>query len=502
MDQKDYCKISNVNSREEFEKLLSHIKETGFPALRSNIARIRFSGNDQQVTIIQLARQILRDPGLSAKMLKIANSPFFNPGLYRVRTITRAIVLLGLRNVSTLLRSIAFLEDVVNCKELEKAIEQILTALRKAELAKHLAEATGSSSPEEIFVGALMHNIGEIVFASFVSPELNAQIEKISKEQNLSKSQVQRKILGFSPEDITATLNKEWKLSPVLDELFSKGAKSKSCKLILYADKVIELTESKDVPKDPSKVQDVLKDMSTDLGITPKTAIECIKSAKEDFQRLEKTYSQHFQTLHKASKRDDENDLKSPEALTAPEDQSHVSSEKVLEIFDYLQDIISMLFKGFNDPHLLFSLIMEAIYSGLEMDVTFFGLLSTDRKCFKIRHNLTRPGINNVNIPEIITFKNPRMNLFVELLNTEEAFWINEKSSPELLAKAKSIPASGIIHIPCFLMPVRPQNKTIGFIYADSRSKDNHLNESTFSIFTMLGKLATIGLSFLTTDAK
>ncbi len=494
--------VGVVKSKKDFEKLMEYLKGSGFPALRRTISRMKFCSVDEKTTVMEIARRILEDPGLSTRLLKVANSPVFNPGLYRVRTVTRAIVMLGIRNVMSIVRTIAFLEDVVSIKEMAKVVEKIVMALKKAELAKRLAETTMDLLPEEVFLGALMYDIGEMIYAAFVDPSIDDQISKIAREKKISKQVVQRKVLGFAPEDITATLNKEWKVSEVIDDIFSPGKKSQKSKIVLCAGKIVDLLESND-QEAPTRLQSLLKNMSSELKLPLKSMVECIKNAKEDFQRLEKVYESDLRKLKKRSQRDQtEKDQELPVSAESIDKIQPIKPDSLYRIFEILNDIISMMFKGFSDPHLLFSLVMEAIYSGLDMDVAMFGLLSTDKKYFQIRHNLVKPGVNNVKIPETISFKNPRMNLFIDLLNLDSPLWINENSPPELLAKANSIPASGVVHIPCFLMPVRPKNKTIGFIYADCRSRNELVNENSFMVFTMLGQLATIGLSFLVTESQ
>ncbi len=495
--------VSVVKSREDLEKLINYLKGDGFPALRKTVSRMKFYSVDEKTTIVEMARRILEDPGLSTRLLKVANSPVFNPGLYRVRTVTRAIVMLGIRNVMLIIRTIAFLEDVANVKEMARVIDKIVMALKKAELARHLAETTMDFLPEEVFLGALMYDIGDIIYAAFVDPSVDEQISRIAQEKRVPKQVVQRNILGYAPADITAILNREWKVSEVIDDVFSPGKKSRKSKMVLCAGRVVELIESSD-PEASAKLQSFLKSMSSELKIPLKSVVECIKKAREDFQRLEKIYESDLRKLKRYVRKDkiEEEEREAPVDSEVSYEIPSVKPDSLYRIFEILNDIISMMFKGFSDPHLLFSLVMEAIYSGLDMDVAMFGLLSTDRKCFQIRHNLVKPGINNVKIPESISFKNPRMNLFIDLLNLDTSLWISENSPPELLAKANSVPASGIVHIPCFLMPVRPKNKTIGFIYADCRSRSELIDENSFMIFTMLGQLATIGLSFLVTESQ
>ena len=57
-----------------------------------------------------IAEVILHDPALSARILKVANSPFFNPG-FKVESIDRALTFIGMNQLEELVLGTAVMES-------------------------------------------------------------------------------------------------------------------------------------------------------------------------------------------------------------------------------------------------------------------------------------------------------------------------------------------------------------------------------------------------------
>lgn len=500
--------MEKAASKEDFQKVLRNIAKEGLPVFRKTLQNLKLVGFSDQVSLSELAKNILRDPGLSARIVKLANSPVYNTGVFRIRSVTRAIVMLGIRNVITLAATAAFFEDVVNSRHFSSIISRLLKMLKEAEYAKQLAMAAKDPSPEEIFLADLMQNLGYLVVEAFVDRATLKEIESLVKMSDLPLEAAQKRILGISAKEVAAFLNREWQLSEIADEALSGGRKSTRGKILDFATQIENLLENNG--NNSSRWQALIKEISAELHIPAQIVMSAIKQGVHNCEALEKLYKEYAYTvarteLGREKRKNEGADQSGPELSEKTSTAGHIkpataSDEVILDIF---QDIIAMMYRGFTDPHLLFSLIMEGIYTGLSMDVVLFGLLSRDRKFFEIRHFLVKPDLaDEVEIPEIISFKNPKVNLFYSLLREDYPLWIREKGDPVVLAKAKSAPAVSIVNIPCFIAPICPKRRTIGFVYADARKRPEHMNEQTFGIFTTLSQLAALGLSFVTSSSN
>ncbi|MDD2914835.1 MAG: HDOD domain-containing protein [Gallionella sp.] len=105
----------------------------------------------------KIARLIVQDVGLSAPMLKLANSPFFGLRI-KVSSVPQAVTVLGLRNTVNLLSNVALRANVVpNLAGMDEFWDRSnMTALAASRIA---AQIPGTSCDDAYTVG-LFHDCG------------------------------------------------------------------------------------------------------------------------------------------------------------------------------------------------------------------------------------------------------------------------------------------------------------------------------------------------------
>ncbi|MEM7253887.1 MAG: HDOD domain-containing protein, partial [Pseudomonadota bacterium] len=106
---------------------------------------------------------ISQDPNLTARLLKVVNSPFYGVGR-RVDTVSRAIAIVGIRDLYNLVVAVSAVNrfshiaiDLVNMDTFWR--HSLFTAL----LSRALAKRAGILHPERLFVAGLLHEIGALV---------------------------------------------------------------------------------------------------------------------------------------------------------------------------------------------------------------------------------------------------------------------------------------------------------------------------------------------------
>ena len=135
------------------------------------MAAVRMAVVDWRRMLARLEKAVAMDQALTAKILRIANSPFYG-AVREIKTVSEAIVRLGfvtIRNwtLVTATRSV-FLGAGATPLFHKIWRQSILTAMA----AQLVAQTVRKSEPETVFVGGLMQNIGQLVLAA---PEGDAQ---------------------------------------------------------------------------------------------------------------------------------------------------------------------------------------------------------------------------------------------------------------------------------------------------------------------------------------
>ena len=186
------------------------------PAMPKAALHILSVIEDPRTTATRLERAVAMDQALTAKILRIANSPFYG-AVREIKTVSEAIVRLGfvtIRNwtLVTATKSV-FLGSGAGLL-FHKIWRQSVMSAMASQL---VAQAVRKADPETVFVGGLMQNIGQLVLARS-HPELFQQVLTVSAEEGLPYHVVEQELLGFDHGDLGALLIKEWNLSEDLEQ--------------------------------------------------------------------------------------------------------------------------------------------------------------------------------------------------------------------------------------------------------------------------------------------
>jgi putative nucleotidyltransferase with HDIG domain len=156
-----------------------------------------------------LARIISLDPGLSVYLLRIANSALYSfPS--RIDTVSRAVALLGARQVSVLALGVSVLKSYnqrpVKALDMERFWRHSIAC---AILAQAIAARSGRKNGERFFVAGLLHDLGRLAIFEAI-PDLAREILERTEAEHLQVVQAERKVLGFDHARLGAILLRKW----------------------------------------------------------------------------------------------------------------------------------------------------------------------------------------------------------------------------------------------------------------------------------------------------
>jgi HD-like signal output (HDOD) protein len=194
---------------EEHKRSLLSIRD--LPTLPSVLDEITRLVDDPDSSTEQIAHVITRDQALSAKVLKMVNSPIYGfPG--RISSVHHALVLLGLNVIRGIIISTTVFEMMI----------QSMTGLWAHSLGcamtcTTLAKTAGLKDPEEYAVAGLLHDIGKVVVAVQL-PEQVERIEQTVAERDIPYLSAEKEVLGFGHDRINGWLADHWNLPLNLKE--------------------------------------------------------------------------------------------------------------------------------------------------------------------------------------------------------------------------------------------------------------------------------------------
>jgi len=186
------------------------------PAMPKAALHILSVIDDPRTTATRLERAVAMDQALTAKILRIANSPFYG-AVREIKTVSEAIVRLGfvtIRNWTLVTATKSVFLGAGSTVLFHKIWRQSVLSAMAAQL---VSQSLRRGDPETVFVGGLMQNIGQLVLARG-HLDLFQQVLTISAEEQLPYHVVEQELLGFDHGDLGALLIKEWNLSEDLEQ--------------------------------------------------------------------------------------------------------------------------------------------------------------------------------------------------------------------------------------------------------------------------------------------
>lgn len=157
------------------------------PNLRPSLERInKRLSSDDTVSLAELSEMIKVDPVLTAKILKLANSPIFGFS-YKIDSIDRALMLIGLNR----LKSVLFGLIIEPVKEINGLWEHSLTTAVYTRVLTEVCienKVCGLTKEdiEELYVCALIHDIGKIILLTIFKEEYLERVYRISTTDSSS----------------------------------------------------------------------------------------------------------------------------------------------------------------------------------------------------------------------------------------------------------------------------------------------------------------------------
>jgi putative nucleotidyltransferase with HDIG domain len=193
---------------------ISHDLPVSPTLLRSVFEKTR---TDSRFSLGEIARDLSVDQGLSAKMLALANSAYY--GLQsKVSTIDRAVTVLGLRELRTILLVIVvrLLANRIppDTLDLQNYFDH---NFQVAVTAGELGRKAGHPKPDELFTAGLLHDLGILITALY-RPDHFRKIEAIVHEQSTTSATAELGYWGIDHGIIGAQLIKSWDLPLSISE--------------------------------------------------------------------------------------------------------------------------------------------------------------------------------------------------------------------------------------------------------------------------------------------
>lgn len=176
--------------------------------------------DDPDVSPREFGQVIEKDPAISAKILKVANSAFY--GGSNVSTINRAINILGMNVMRSLVIGIGF-QQIVGTRQQSASFSKLeywRHSLAVGTCSRILGKLKVPFKSEELFGAGIMHDIGMLILDRFVPDEFEDCLTT-ARGDGVPLHEVEREVLGYDHADVGGLLAEKWGLNSLMRRAIS-----------------------------------------------------------------------------------------------------------------------------------------------------------------------------------------------------------------------------------------------------------------------------------------
>ena len=472
---------------ENLKNWIERISENELPIFKYTVHAINDVISKDATSTSDLSRIILRDANLTARVLRLANSPTYNVTGAKISTISRAIIYLGFNTVRDVSMSLAIIDALLSGETKEHALKLMAKSFHAAVQARDFATRRDDDAAEEVFIAALLRYVGEISFWC-VSGEEGEHILELIEQRGFSDEMAQQEVLGFSLDQLTVGLTQDWHLSDLLHSAINQPKiDNPRIKDIIYA---LELSDAACESWSSNKTSKIANKIAKHIAVKEKDVIELLRDNAKKAADFAQMFGANSIIKYLPIDEDTVDDIDEDSF-----DTNCPIPDPLLQL-NILRDLSGVLTDkpSFNT---ILEIILEGIYRGVGLDRTVFAMLTSDKKAIKAKYAL---GKDNQKFINRFHFSLQTNNIFSKFISKPESMWI--KNSQDSKVEVNEEIRLALASKEFYIAPLILGERVVGLIYADRQPSARELDNESFESFKHFVQQACQALEYITPRKK
>ena len=424
------------------------LSDQDMPTLNSVVKDICELSEDDECSTDDLTKIILRDANLTSKVLKIANSIHYNRSFMPIKTVSRGIVQLGFDNLKNITLASSLIDSFLKGKPKALLIESLAKSFHAAVQARALVTYITGEHKEQVFIAALLRNIGELALLSTG----RETAEQFVTERNLHpehEAGISRELLGVDINQINRGLIREWSLGELVRESSEDTVRptTMACAVNIGNDVSKYIHKGINSPE----MEKIYVQIAKLCCITPAAAKIQVAQMAEEAAVIAKSYG--VEVLLQALP-----NLQAQEelAVEAPVERTGY------EFQQYLNQIHKTMFEG-GDISKIMQLSVAALFEGSCIPRVTISMLDYKAKSLDIRYVAGKGTSVWRQTVRIELDKLHKGELLHEFLRVQQAVWYKPSEGIKTLGALAVLTTKGDL----MLAPLKLDKRLLAILYAD-----------------------------------
>ncbi len=463
---------------------VTKLKNKNLPVLGNVMGELNKITGSEDSNVNQLAEVILKDPNLTSRVLKVANSVQYNYANTQINTVSRAIVHIGLKGVRAICISSIVMDSLVKNKPKERVLALVAQGFHAATQARNLLKSADGEADigEEVFIGGLLFNLGEMAF--WMTEDVDENNQELFSDSAKVRRAAMEKILGTSFKAITHQLAKEWKLGETLESaLYPRENASLKVKAVVTGER---LSRASLYGWESPQLKKVLKEVADYTGMPLEEALRKVKQAGDQAAQVALSYGVPEACPLIPNSMEDY-------VLERPKPIDKIMKGDAGLQLNILRELSNANQEGLN-VNTIFQMVLEGMHRGIGLERVCIAFINGHKLSAKY---VLGEGTEHWRTSFLLDVGPFSDNIFTQAMEGGGGHWFTQdiqQKKPELYP-TDLVTILG--KVPSFVHVLEVDGRRAALFYADRFNFGGNLSESQFESFTHFCQQAQLSLNLL-----
>lgn len=492
------------------EFLLRRMQLSGdFPSMSAAMTAVNRLAQSERGDATKLSALILKDFGLTNKLLRVANSAQYHSGRgSAVSTVSRAIVVLGFDAVRSLAMSLLLFERLQDKRHAESLKEQFLRAATSGAIGRELGLHVGGASVEEYFVCAIFHHLGRLLSHYYLREEALA-IERLCAREGVDEAQASRRVLGVDYRELGIGVARSWGFPDSILRSMERAAPPRQAPVATAdrlqvvsaaADVLCDVVERESPEQRPARVLAAMRPFAAALGLDDRQLQGAVERGVDSATELARALQVDLRgsaigrRLTEPAGGRAATPVSSADDALAPQPAPRAGGDAQAILAAGIQDITQGLLEDLAPDDLL-RIVVESAFRAFGFRRALLCLRDERERCLVGRHALGQEaarGWDRFRVP-LGAPAGASSDLFALTLARNAELLIHDAAVPKVRERLPRWYLEGFEGRAFLLMPIRRGDAVLGLLYADHDEAGGiRISEPEFALLRALRNQALL----------